>query len=112
MANGDLTAADITDESGDDLASSINQMQKSLVDLLGSISSVTHEVQSVTGELSSISQDIVTGASAQVDKANLIATAAEELSLTISEVAQQGTSTYEEARRSETSANEYFGFTW
>ena len=109
VANGDLTAADITDESGDelaDLASSINQMQKSLVDLLGSISSVTHEVQSVTGELSSISQDIVTGASAQVDKANLIATAAEELSLTISEVAQQGTSTYEEARRSETSAED------
>ncbi|CAH6842821.1 Methyl-accepting chemotaxis protein [Vibrio chagasii] len=109
VANGDLTAADITDESGDelaDLASSINQMQKSLVDLLGSISSVTHEVQSVTGELSSISQDIVTGASAQADKANLIATAAEELSLTISEVAQQGTSTYEEARRSEASAED------
>ena len=109
VANGDLTAGDITDESGDelaDLAGSINQMQKSLVDLLGSISSVTHEVQSVTGELSSISQDIVKGASAQADKANLIATAAEELSLTISEVAQQGTSTYEEARRSETSAED------
>ncbi|MFV8459724.1 methyl-accepting chemotaxis protein [Vibrio campbellii] len=109
VANGDLTAGDITDESGDelaDLAGSINQMQKSLVDLLGSISSVTYEVQSVTGELSSISQDIVTGASAQADKANLIATAAEELSLTISEVAQQGTSTYEEARRSETSAED------
>lgn len=109
VANGDLTAGDITDESGDelaDLAGSINQMQKSLVDLLGSISSVTHEVQSVTGELSSISQDIVTGASAQADKANLIATASEELSLTISEVAQQGTSTYEEARRSETSAED------
>ncbi|MGI9886225.1 methyl-accepting chemotaxis protein [Vibrio chagasii] len=109
VANGDLTAGDITDESGDELANlagSINQMQKSLVDLLGSISSVTHEVQSVTGELSSISQDIVTGASAQADKANLIATAAEELSLTISEVAQQGSSTYEEARRSETSAED------
>ncbi|MCF7502512.1 MULTISPECIES: methyl-accepting chemotaxis protein [Vibrio] len=109
VANGDLTAGDIVDDSGDelaDLAKSINQMQKSLVDLLGSISSVTHQVQSVTGELSSISQDIVSGASAQADKANLIATAAEELSLTISEVAQQGTSTYEEARRSETSAED------
>ncbi|MEZ8541762.1 methyl-accepting chemotaxis protein [Vibrio splendidus] len=109
VANGDLTAGDIVDDSGDelaDLATSINQMQKSLVDLLGSISSVTNQVQSVTGELSSISQDIVSGASAQADKANLIATAAEELSLTISEVAQQGTSTYEEARRSETSAED------
>ena len=109
VANGDLTAGDIVDDSGDelaDLAQSINQMQKSLVDLLGSISSVTNQVQSVTGELSSISHDIVSGASAQADKANLIATAAEELSLTISEVAQQGTSTYEEARRSESSAED------
>ena len=46
VANGDLTAGDIVDDSGDelaDLAQSINQMQKSLVDLLGSISvSYTH----------------------------------------------------------------------
>ncbi|MDN3699804.1 methyl-accepting chemotaxis protein [Vibrio artabrorum] len=109
VANGDLTAENIVDDSGDelaDLAMSVNQMQKSLVSLLKSISSVTHQVQSVTGELSSISHDIVSGASAQADKAHLIATAAEELSLTISEVAQQGTSTYEEARRSETSAED------
>ncbi|KDN27931.1 chemotaxis protein [Vibrio fortis] len=109
VASGDLTAEDIVDDSDDELAhlgQSINQMQKSLVGLIGSISSVTNQVQSASGELSSISQDIVSGASAQADKATLIATAAEELSLTISEVAQQGTSTYEEARRSETSAED------
>ncbi|MDN3613095.1 methyl-accepting chemotaxis protein [Vibrio gallaecicus] len=109
VAEGDLTAEAIVDESGDELANlaqSVNQMQNSLVGLIGSISTVTKEVQTATGELSSISQDIVSGATAQADKANLIATAAEELSLTISEVAQQGTSTYEEARRSETSAED------
>jgi methyl-accepting chemotaxis protein len=109
VASGDLTAEDIVDDSDDELAhlgQSINQMQKSLVGLIGSISSVTNQVQSASGELSSISQDIVSGASAQAEKATLIATAAEELSLTISEVAQQGTSTYEEARRSETSAED------
>ena len=109
VASGDLTAEDIVDDSDDELAhlgQSINQMQKSLVGLISSISSVTNQVQSASGELSSISQDIVSGASAQADKATLIATAAEELSLTISEVAQQGTSTYEEARRSETSAED------
>ncbi|MDK9739847.1 methyl-accepting chemotaxis protein [Vibrio sp. D404a] len=109
VASGDLTAEDIVDSSDDELAylgQSINQMQKSLVGLIGSISSVTNQVQTATGELSSISRDIVSGASAQADKATLIATAAEELSLTISEVAQQGTSTYEEARRSETSAED------
>ena len=109
VASGDLTAEDIVDSSDDELAhlgQSINQMQKSLVGLIGSISSVTNQVQTATGELSSISRDIVSGASAQAEKATLIATAAEELSLTISEVAQQGTSTYEEARRSETSAED------
>ncbi|MEZ9059361.1 methyl-accepting chemotaxis protein [Vibrio pelagius] len=109
VASGDLTAEDIVDDSDDELThlgQSINQMQKSLVGLIGSISSVTNQVKSASGELLSISQDIVSGASAQADKATLIATAAEELSLTISEVALQGTTTYEEARRSETSAED------
>ncbi len=109
VAGGDLTAEDIEERSGDELANlaaSVNKMQHSLVSLIGSISSVTREVQVVTGDLNNVSRDIVQGASAQADKANLIATAAEELSLTISEVAQQGTSTFEEAKRSESSAEE------
>lgn len=107
VADGDLTAEDITDNSGDELANlavSINKMQSSLTTLIGSISSVALEVKTVTGELSNVSQDIVQGASSQADKATLIATAAEQLSLTIAEVAQQGTATFEEAQRSESSA--------
>ncbi|MEF1253358.1 methyl-accepting chemotaxis protein [Vibrio sp. M260112] len=107
VADGDLTAEDIADKSGDELANlavSINKMQASLTTLIGSISSVAVEVKSVTSELSNVSQDIVQGASSQAGKANLIATAAEELSLTIAEVAQQGTATFEEAQRSEGSA--------
>ncbi|MDC5703884.1 methyl-accepting chemotaxis protein [Vibrio europaeus] len=107
VAGGDLTADDIVDESGDELAnlaSSINKMQSSLTTLIGSISSVSNQVQHVTADLSNVSQDIVAGASSQADKANLIATAAEELSLTISEVAQQGSATFEEAQKSEQSA--------
>lgn len=107
VASGDLTAAEIKDNSGDELsnlARSVNQMQNSLTTLLGSITSVSNEVQAVTTELSNESASIVQGASQQADKANLIATAAEELSLTISEVAQQGNSTYEVARQSESSA--------
>ncbi|TFH92762.1 methyl-accepting chemotaxis protein [Vibrio ouci] len=107
VANGDLTAEDIADKSGDELANlavSINKMQASLTTLIGGISAVANEVKSVTGELSNVSQDIVHGASSQADKANLIATAAEELSLTIAEVAQQGSATFEEAQRSEGSA--------
>jgi len=107
VSDGDLTAEDIVDNSGDELANlaiSINKMQGSLTTLIGSISSVANEVKSVTGQLSNVSQDIVEGASSQADKANLIATAAEELSLTIAEVAQQGSATFEEAQRSEGSA--------
>mgnify|MGYP000683759990 CR=1 FL=1 len=107
VASGDLTAAEIKDNSGDELsnlARSVNQMQNSLTTLLSSITSVSNEVQAVTTELSNESASIVQGASQQADKANLIATAAEELSLTISEVAQQGNSTYEVARQSESSA--------
>lgn len=107
VAEGDLTAEAIVDNSGDELASlavSINRMQGSLVSLIGSISSVSNEVKLVTKELESISQDVVSGASAQADKAGLIATAAEELSLTIAEVAQQGSATFEESKRSEDSA--------
>ncbi|MEF1290838.1 methyl-accepting chemotaxis protein [Vibrio sp. M260118] len=107
VAEGDLTAKDIQDDSGDELANlalSINKMQSSLKTLIGSIYSVSEQVKTVTGTLSETSQDIVAGASAQADKANLIATAAEQLSLTISEVAQQGSATFEEAKRSEYSA--------
>ncbi|MCK6262899.1 methyl-accepting chemotaxis protein [Vibrio sp. ZSDE26] len=109
VANGDLTAAEIEDASSDELgnlAKSVNKMQASLVSLLGSISTVSTEVKMVTSDLFQISNDIVSGASSQADKASLIATAAEELSLTISEVAQQGNSTFEEAQRSEKSAEE------
>ncbi|EGU30127.1 methyl-accepting chemotaxis protein [Vibrio scophthalmi LMG 19158] len=107
VAEGDLTAEAIVDNSGDELANlavSINRMQGSLVTLIGSISTVSNEVKLVTTELESISQDAVNGASAQADKAGLIATAAEELSLTIAEVAQQGSATFEESKRSEETA--------
>ena len=107
VADGDLTANAIVDNSGDELANlavSINKMQGSLVTLISSISSVSNEVKVVTNELETISKEVVVGASAQADKASLIATAAEELSLTIAEVAQQGSATFEESKRSEESA--------
>ncbi|MCA0936104.1 methyl-accepting chemotaxis protein [Vibrio alginolyticus] len=109
VAAGDLTAAPIEDKSGDELAnlaSSLNKMQSSLTGLIGSISVVSEEVKSVSGDLSMVSQDMVSGARSQADKANLIATAAEELSLTISQVAEQGSSTFEQARKSEETAEQ------
>ncbi|MGF1910674.1 methyl-accepting chemotaxis protein [Vibrio kasasachensis] len=104
VADGDLSSDPIVDKSGDELsslASSINRMQGSLLSLIGSINTVTGEVKTVTAELTTVSQGLVQGASEQADKAHLIATASEELSQTISEVAHQSTTTYEQARSSE-----------
>ncbi|MGF1775664.1 methyl-accepting chemotaxis protein [Vibrio nomapromontoriensis] len=109
IANGDLSNAKVKDDASDELstlAQSINQMQQSLADLICSIHSVSADVKEATYELSAISEQMVVGASSQSDKATLIATASEELSLTISEVAQQGNQTYSEAQRSESCAVE------
>ncbi|WP_062665800.1 methyl-accepting chemotaxis protein [Grimontia celer] len=109
IARGELSRDEIEDKSGDELASlaaSINVMQRSLVDLIGSINTVTEEVHVSTKALGAIGQEVVSGSSMQADKATLIATASEELSLTISEVAHQGTSTFDEAKRAENSAQE------
>ncbi|CZF83043.1 Methyl-accepting chemotaxis protein CtpH [Grimontia celer] len=109
IANGELSNDSIEDKSGDELASlavSVNAMQASLVSLISSIRGVTEEVHSSAKALSTISQDVVSGASMQAEKATLIATASEELSLTISEVANQGTATFDEAKRSEEAAHE------
>ncbi len=107
IADGDLTSQTIIDDSTDELASlgkSINSMQDSLRDLVGSISSVTVQVKDSSNELSVISSNIVQGASQQADKATLIATASEELSLTIAQVAEQGSATFEQTRASEKNA--------
>ncbi|EOD79932.1 N-acetylglucosamine regulated methyl-accepting chemotaxis protein [Grimontia indica] len=109
IANGELSNESIEDKSGDELASlavSVNGMQASLVSLISSIRGVTEEVHFSAKALSTISQDVVSGASMQDEKATLIATASEELSLTISEVANQGTATFDEAKRSEEAAHE------
>lgn len=107
IAHGDLTSSPIVDNAGDELsnlAKSVNQMQASLQDLVGSISSVGHQVQQVTRDLAQNGDEIVEGATEQANKANLIATASEELSVTIAEVAQQSVTTSDLASDSGTAA--------
>ncbi|MGF1767564.1 methyl-accepting chemotaxis protein [Enterovibrio makurazakiensis] len=109
IARGELIGDGIEDKTGDELSSlavSINTMQQSLIELISAISNVTNDVHQSTTELSTLGSNVVAGASSQSDKAAMIATAAEELSLTISEVAHQGTSTFDEAKKSELHAVE------
>ncbi|GLQ73561.1 methyl-accepting chemotaxis protein [Vibrio penaeicida] len=103
IANGDLTSDEIVDNSGDELsnlAESINAMQGSLKTLLTSISQVSEQVETVTTDLSQVTTSISQGATEQADKANLISTASEELTLTIGEVAQQSVATADSASQS------------
>ncbi|NLS11405.1 methyl-accepting chemotaxis protein [Vibrio sp. SM6] len=109
VARGDLTSSAIVDRSHDELASlasSINQMQSALFDVIGSISRVTGEVGQVTQEIASTSDDIVKGASAQAEKATLIATAAEQLTHTITDVAQHGASAFDVSHHSKEAAQQ------
>lgn len=107
VASGDLTAEPIQDNSGDELetlANSVNTMQSSLKTLLSSISSVGNEVNVVTTDLDESSQQVLKGAQQQADKASMIATASEELSATIAEVALQSTTTADMASEAGRSA--------
>ncbi|MFA0440768.1 chemotaxis protein [Vibrio sp. 10N.286.49.C2] len=109
IANGDLSSDSVVDNASDELSSlaqSINKMQRSLAELISSIHSVSVDVKEATCELAAVGEKMVVGASSQSDKATLIATASEELSLTISEVATQSNQTYSEAQRSESCAIE------
>ncbi|WP_201797586.1 methyl-accepting chemotaxis protein [Shewanella halifaxensis] len=108
VASGDLTSEGIVDNAGDelsDLAIAINTMQSSLKELIGSISLVSNQVQTASCAIADVSHEMVSGASDQAARANLIATASEELSLTINEVAQQAASTSDMAIVSEDSAD-------
>ncbi|EGU52882.1 methyl-accepting chemotaxis protein [Vibrio nigripulchritudo ATCC 27043] len=103
IAEGDLTSDQIVDNSGDELANlakSINAMQDSLKTLLTSICEVSDQVNNVTTDLSEVTTSISHGAAEQADKASLISTASEELTLTIGEVAQQSVATAESASQS------------
>ncbi|GIU41536.1 methyl-accepting chemotaxis protein [Shewanella sairae] len=108
VANGDLTSEGIVDNVGDELselANSINTMQSSLKELISSIALVSNQVQTASSAIADVSNEMVNGASDQAARANLIATASEELSLTINEVAQQAASTADMATLSGDSAD-------
>ncbi len=109
VASGDLSSKPIEDKSSDELAAlsvSINTMQTSLQTLLSSISAVSDEVKEVTVELDNSTEKMLEGAQQQASKASMIATASEELTLTINEVAQQSVLTSDTAQEAGKSAQE------
>ncbi len=92
IAEGNLTSPEINSKIDDEignLAHSIDAMQTSLKQLVSSISGVASEVTTNTKQLDGISNQVTFDIQAQADKATLIASSVEEMSITVSEVASQ-----------------------
>ena len=91
MAAGDLSASDIkvktTDEVGT-LARALNTMKGNLNEMIGNIRRSSDSMVSATSELSNSSGQIVNGADTQSAQTSQVATAMEEMSATVIEVAR------------------------
>nr|WP_086938604.1 methyl-accepting chemotaxis protein [Thaumasiovibrio occultus] len=96
IADGQLNSDVFSDNADDELATlgrSIYLMRDSLKVMLTAMNDVSTNVRVATSDVAQTSNAIVEGAQLQNDKASLIATASEELTMTIAEVAQQSNET-------------------
>ncbi|MCG7496628.1 methyl-accepting chemotaxis protein [Vibrio sp. Of7-15] len=94
IADGDLTSEPIGETNEDELGSlsrSIDAMQNSLRTLLQGISVVASEVATNTQQVDNVSKQVANDIQDQADKAGLVATAVQQMSGTVLEVANQST---------------------
>lgn len=94
IADGDLTSEPIRETNEDELGAlsrSIDEMQNSLRTLLQGISTVASEVATNTQRVDSVSKQVAHDIQDQADKAGLVATAVQQMSGTVLEVANQST---------------------
>ncbi len=92
IGQGDLTSDDIQDASEDELkhlAVAVNDMSASLNSMINRISGITRTVSSSVDQLKGLNSDAVCTATKQAEQSTYIATAVEQMSSTVSDVAQQ-----------------------
>ena len=92
ISQGDLTSELIQDASEDELkqlAVAVNDMSESLNDMIKKMSQVSHTVSESVERINDINNQAVNTATEQTEQATYIATAVEEMSATVSEVAMQ-----------------------
>jgi methyl-accepting chemotaxis protein len=102
IASGDLSAAPINEINKDelgDLARAIDDMQNSLKQVISNITQVASEVASNTQMVEETSRQVADGIQEQADKATLIASAVEEMTVTVNQVADQSTDAASSARQ-------------
>jgi methyl-accepting chemotaxis protein len=91
MSDGDLSAKDLDVKGKDEvgtLSTALNTMKHNLNDIIGNLRSSADHVASATTQLSATASQIVSGADMQSNQTNQVATAMEEMSATVVEVAK------------------------
>lgn len=92
ISNGDLSNPPINESNKDeigDLARAIDSMQDSLKTVISNITAVASEVSNNTQLVDQTSRQVADGIQEQADKANMIASAVEEMTVTVNQVADQ-----------------------
>ncbi len=101
IAQGDLTGKplgiSIRDELGD-LAGGVNEMQKSLQQMIATVSSSAQRIATAGEELSAASVQQLQGAEIQSDQSQQVASAMQEMSATVHEVSENATRAAEASR--------------
>nr|WP_238322319.1 methyl-accepting chemotaxis protein [Vibrio mexicanus] len=92
ISNGDLSNPPINESNKDeigDLARAIDSMQDSLKTVISNITAVASEVSNNTQLVDQTSRQVADGIQEQADKATMIASAVEEMTVTVNQVADQ-----------------------
>ncbi|MCG9679837.1 methyl-accepting chemotaxis protein [Vibrio sp. Isolate24] len=102
IADGDLSEPPINETNKDELgelARAIDAMQQSLRRVLSNITNVASEVASNTQMVDDTSKQVASGIKEQADKATLIASAVEEMTVTVNQVADQSSDAAESSKQ-------------
>lgn len=109
IADGNLTGIELDARSRDEvgnLAAAVNKMQRSLGEMLQSVASTAEQVASASAEISSNACQTASGAEAQKDQVHQIATAMQEMSVTVREVSDNSNQAATVARQASATARE------
>jgi methyl-accepting chemotaxis protein len=109
IAQGDLTGEPLKGDSSDeigDLIAAVNQMQRSLREIIHSMAATAEHVASASEEISSTATQMAQGAEVQRDQASQVARAMQEMSSTVLQVSENSNKAAEAARQAAETARQ------
>jgi len=109
IAKGDLTGEPLKGDSNDeigDLIAAVNQMQRSLREIIHSMAATAEHVASASEEISSTATQMAQGAEVQRDQASQVARAMQEMSSTVLQVSDNSNKAAEAARQAAETARQ------